>query len=633
MPKSIEYIGTTRGWPELPITGRQSTWFPGQIEQRSDTEAAALLATGQFMDIDATQLPENKVVALSGVVSADGICSTGLRTVLFGHSYLDQETVSGSGVWNGFQANGTVAWLNALMDCPLQIVKEYALGGFRLLDLFPRYKAEIEQVYRPHVLFICIGHNDIKGLYPSGGSNQPLTQLGADPRQVELPYLMAKWDDLLRNAVSPATKVFILAENPPGRNPAGSQSATTTAQLAVRYLQYNDGLRQLARKFNNVVFLPADRATVDPSSTIATNRAGYNSDQVHPGVIGSYKRATAILPYVQKVLPIHVDPLPWSAADTHSNAALTSTAAPSGDGAALTIPLANVNAGIRRIVVGDRIVVQPTNAADVAVACRATVIEATDTAIKVPHTLNGVAAAAMKVSNSRQLLINPLFLTTTGGGAANSGINGTLSGTLPLGVNIAGLPAGWTVTVSTEAHTLRDGSAGYGNWLVLAITNTSGAAGTFQVQFPAHGRDNTPVSYDVWRKAFLGETYQFGAEIRQSGATGGWNGYQLLMTAQNMDASNESSVDGAQTSARWGYRDGTIPNTADHPFPPDDHRLTAVTPEYALPAVAGKRLYGLTPRIEVAMSGNGSATLRIGRVGCWAVDDIGQAERISLQTA
>lgn len=72
MPKSIEYIGTVRGWPELPITGRQSVWFPGQIEQRSDTEAAALLATGQFSDQDAVQLPDEKLRAISGVVSGGG---------------------------------------------------------------------------------------------------------------------------------------------------------------------------------------------------------------------------------------------------------------------------------------------------------------------------------------------------------------------------------------------------------------------------------------------------------------------------------------------------------------------------------------------------------------------------------
>lgn len=69
MPKTVKYIGTVTRWPELATTGKQSTWVPGQQEQRSDTEAAQLLATGLFSDVDATQLPEQKVVAISGVVS------------------------------------------------------------------------------------------------------------------------------------------------------------------------------------------------------------------------------------------------------------------------------------------------------------------------------------------------------------------------------------------------------------------------------------------------------------------------------------------------------------------------------------------------------------------------------------
>ncbi len=72
MPKTVKYIGTVTRWPELATTGKQSTWVPGQQEQRSDTEAAQLLATGLFSDVDATQLPEQKVVAISGVVSGDG---------------------------------------------------------------------------------------------------------------------------------------------------------------------------------------------------------------------------------------------------------------------------------------------------------------------------------------------------------------------------------------------------------------------------------------------------------------------------------------------------------------------------------------------------------------------------------
>lgn len=73
MPKTIKYIGTQDGWAEIAVTGRPSNWKRGAIDERSDLQAAQLLATGLFTDVDATLLPEQKVVALSGVVSGDGI--------------------------------------------------------------------------------------------------------------------------------------------------------------------------------------------------------------------------------------------------------------------------------------------------------------------------------------------------------------------------------------------------------------------------------------------------------------------------------------------------------------------------------------------------------------------------------
>lgn len=76
MPKTIKYIGTQDGWPEIAITGRPSNWKRGAIDERSDLQAAQLLATGLFTDVDATLLPEQKVVAISGVVSGAWNAST-----------------------------------------------------------------------------------------------------------------------------------------------------------------------------------------------------------------------------------------------------------------------------------------------------------------------------------------------------------------------------------------------------------------------------------------------------------------------------------------------------------------------------------------------------------------------------
>lgn len=72
MPKTIEYIGTQQRWPELATTGKQSTWMPGQAEERSDAEAAQLLATGLFKSPDDT-LTAADIAATKSLVSGDWV--------------------------------------------------------------------------------------------------------------------------------------------------------------------------------------------------------------------------------------------------------------------------------------------------------------------------------------------------------------------------------------------------------------------------------------------------------------------------------------------------------------------------------------------------------------------------------
>lgn len=70
MSKTIKYIGPQKRWSELSTTGNQSTWLmSGQMEERSDAEAALLLATGLFSDVSAIQLSDAKRTAVSSLVS------------------------------------------------------------------------------------------------------------------------------------------------------------------------------------------------------------------------------------------------------------------------------------------------------------------------------------------------------------------------------------------------------------------------------------------------------------------------------------------------------------------------------------------------------------------------------------
>ncbi|MEY5100385.1 MAG: hypothetical protein RJA36_3104 [Pseudomonadota bacterium] len=68
--KTIKYIGSQARWPELAATGYQSVWMPGQIEERSDGEAATLLATGLFVDVGDASLSADELTALHAIMAA-----------------------------------------------------------------------------------------------------------------------------------------------------------------------------------------------------------------------------------------------------------------------------------------------------------------------------------------------------------------------------------------------------------------------------------------------------------------------------------------------------------------------------------------------------------------------------------
>ncbi len=397
----------------------------------------------------------------------------GLRTILLGHSFIDDEAISGTDVIDGYSAKGTVSWAQRILGQPLQVIKEIGFGGYRLLDVLALWPQLGEPLAPDLVIFSC-GHNDLKGLYPANNAAAQALypQQPADAQQTQLPYLITRTRAWLQS-LPPQTKVVFLAESPPGQDPSGS-ALTVASNLAVRFHQWNRALWAFEREFNNVAFVPADRATIDPASVVSRNYVGRLYDQTHPGIVGGWMRGKLLAEALRRLIPGQSDPLPFSASNTHSATAITTSAAPSSDGTTLTIPLAN-GSTIYNIQVGDVVQLQPvgTTASDKALAGRYTILTSTTTQVTTACSVVATASAPMKVANSRQLFINPLFLTTTGGNAGGFSNSGTITGSLPLGVDVSNLPANWTLTFSTEQHLLDDARDG-----LAALTLGSAAVGT-----------------------------------------------------------------------------------------------------------------------------------------------------------
>ncbi len=72
MTQTIKYIGAQQRWSELPYTGAQSVWAPGQIEARSDVDAAALMASGVFEKIQGG-LGNVELTAIRSLLPGDGL--------------------------------------------------------------------------------------------------------------------------------------------------------------------------------------------------------------------------------------------------------------------------------------------------------------------------------------------------------------------------------------------------------------------------------------------------------------------------------------------------------------------------------------------------------------------------------
>ena len=90
MAVTIKYIGHSDNYAELPVTGKQSVWQIGQQEERSDAEAALLLATGLFSS------PPQAVAAIANPVTGGIEISVGGKRVDALSGGIDYLPVKGS---------------------------------------------------------------------------------------------------------------------------------------------------------------------------------------------------------------------------------------------------------------------------------------------------------------------------------------------------------------------------------------------------------------------------------------------------------------------------------------------------------------------------------------------------------
>ena len=243
-----------------------------------------------------------------GLVGPDGEIQKlgagyGLRAVLYGHSYMDKDDISGTYVLAGSHAQGTATWANALLGKPFTVIKGAGVGGERIADILQRYDLHVKP-YNPDIIFISMGHNDLNNVVNGVGTPQIGTGIlyASDATQTRLDVTVERFEQVL-DRIPSHILVVLLAETQPGRTYAGAASASTHRQLGARFADFNLALSRMALRRRNTLYVPVDLPIMDAASVNFEVAVGMYEDNVHPSISGAYKRGKMLAKYLERVLP------------------------------------------------------------------------------------------------------------------------------------------------------------------------------------------------------------------------------------------------------------------------------------------------------------------------------------------
>lgn len=515
----------------------------------------------------------------------------GLRVVLVGHSYLDQET--GNYTYNRpiEMLNGTFVWANVLLGRPFEIVKSHAIGGERLVDLADRIDDAIAEDADVYVW--NIGINDLKLTVNPGNSRYTGKPYVSDPRQSDLEYCKSLADQLLAKLANTGKIVVVLPETWPA-NGAGDQ----TKHLAVRTMQYNRFLAWRASQDANMHYVPLDVATIDPLTSTGEVFSGYYSDYIHPSNLGAFKRGQVLARALNKIFPKTVDRLPTNIVDTYSNLKIVGTSLSQVDGV-LRVMCPNLSSSNTLIRTGDKVALAVPSPGNTQWNGRFSCVGYSSTYVDLDCSVAGSYTGTINLSTSSNAFDNPLMVTQTGGSFSGGGT--LTSGTVPSGVTV-NCPAGSSCVFanSVNHYDLSSAADGLGKW--MDVTVTGGANSTVTINFLAN-RGPAITGSAVYGRLFSGDAVQalFDVDVVScSGLTGLLFGLSGAMT---------HATDGAQNLLVYSlYKDGV--NTAAHPNLP--FRGVVGTAEFLVPPGVLEAFDGVC---EIKFgAGGGSLQLRVGRV-------------------
>ena len=526
------------------------------------------------------------------LVPADtGSALPGLRAVLIGHSYIDNESdllVDGR---SRLKARGSVVWGIVKSGLPITLIKEMGIGGERIQDVLDR--VDLIDQYRPNIIFVEVLTNDLKNTKNAGDSVVTGLPYATDVTQTNPKVAISRLETLYNRLLKTGATVIILGDNSPANG-----AADKTKHLAARTIQVNRWCQYKAANTRNLYYIPLDRVTYDPADTTGEVKSGYFFDSIHPSAKGAFYRGDLIAACLKRIYgDIAFDRAPWNAIETFSNLVISGTSLSCSDGY-MTIQLTNVSSSNQLIRTGDTVSVSVPASGQQAWNGTYVVSDSNTSQIVVPCSVAGTYTGTVKVCQSEQVFDNPLFRTQTGGSITGGG---TLSsGALPAGVSLS-LTTGSSVSVAYIAHTdFNDVADGIGFWLELTVTGAANAEMwcmflTHRSLFssPYNGRINP------------GDTIRFTCDMKLVSCSG-LTETDAGMYTQYKRANGTTVTDYIQTLANAGNTDHA--NAA--------FRGIVETVPWTLPSGGSAESTAIDGNVHLKFgAGGGAAVIRIGRVG------------------
>lgn len=432
--------------------------------------------------------------ALSGVPSG-----TDIKTGLF--PYVDNARAAAS--W--------VNWIQMAMGWPLHIVRNAAQSGDTSAGNLRRVARDIVAYSPALVLGHMVGINDRNA---DGGIGKSEDEVVANNTQL--------FDAILASGAQLCVGTM---------TPVGSGESRATQANMQYVLRLNKWLMSYARANRGVHVVDHYKHVIDVANATGLGLAArLRNDNIHWATKSVQRVAKDWMPLIQRLVPVADSTLPKSIIDCHPNSRLTVSSASAFGG------VVTVNSTAHQYRAGEEF--RALGGSQAAANGWFDVLAASTNSFTyaAPGVPDG-AITGLLISRSRNLFVNPLLQTTTGGTASNPGGN-TMSGTVADGLACTnGVGTGMTGVYSVAAAVnVGSDKLGYGLPVVgnEQLITISAASAANRAQFTNEG--TTSFSTQM----LPGRSYIFECVLRL--ASTDWTATELTQLLAQMTITMDSGA-------------------------------------------------------------------------------------------